>query len=714
LTATGPQHAADTMPRVRRLLGAVAVAFLLCGALVTPPALAQDTAVSLRLVSQSPWVEQYDRHRLHVELLAFNGGSTTLRHLQVDVSFGEHIATQDAYDAMLSTTPTTFIATDVKDVAGEIAPGDTTSIQMNVDLESIGELDQIDSQVYPVLIQLVSEQTAVASLLTPVIYLVHEPVAPMLSTTWVDLSAPIAFGADGTLVDAAFPASIAEGGALRAPLDAIEAATGGRHPHGSLDLVLDPLLITQARDLQDGYRSSDGTDVADTDPTAQGAAKFLTRLATATSHPTTLETIAQPYANPVLPAMLNSEPDLEAELHSERDAGQIIVESLGPTPAEGPRSTPSVARPVDGRLSDDALSWLSAEGSNIVLGNADTVDRTPYQGIYAPSPIVPMPSGTMVLPDPSTQALFARTDLFSDPVRAAQIVLGELAVIWKQQPAPTEPTQRGIVIAPPSTLPPDLWRPLLTRLTDAPFLDPVTATQLVQKIVPDPSYANPETPLASQDTSLFSPEYAASIDATTRSTEAYASMLPEGDQTPTDLRRRLLLATAAPYLLDESSGQPWISSVQDTTRGAFAAVAPGPPPGSNAGNISNITLTSRQGTIPIQMGDPGATPLHVIVQLQSTSFTFAAPGAARGNPQDVVLTRPAQVVAFDVVAQGSGQNPIDVVVRAPNGTEIARTRITVRSTAVNRIALFVTLGAALGLVALYGRRWVRRRRKAAT
>jgi len=80
----------------------------------------------------------------------------------------------------------------------------------------------------------------------------------------------------------------------------------------------------------------------------------------------------------------------------------------------------------------------------------------------------------------------------------------------------------------------------------------------------------------------------------------------------------------------------------------------------------------------------------------------------------VVLTRPGQVVPFDVVAQGSGQNPIDVVVRAPNGTEIARTRITVRSTAVNRIALFVTLGAALGLVALYGRRWVRRRRKAVT
>ncbi len=692
------------MPRVKRLLGVVAATFLVCAGMGAPPAAAQDTAVSLRLVSQLPWVAKYHRGSLDLELSVYNGGSTTLRNLSLVLSFGEHAATQTDYEQMLTDGVTTVIAEEEKEVPGVIAPlASPETIQMHVDLTAIEAIDQIDSQVYPTRIELRSESTTVASLVTPVIYLVPEPAKPMLSTTWLDLSAPIAFGADGTLVDASFPASIAEGGALRAPLDAIEATTGGRHPHGQLDLALDPLVITQARDLLDGYRLSDGTNVPTEDQSVQQARRFLTRLETTTTHPDTLETIALPYANPVLPAMINS--GLDDELRGELDAGKIIVDSLHPTGS--PVSNSNVALPADGRLTDEALAWLSSMRASIVLGNADTVDRTPYKGDLAPSPTVPTSSGTLVLPDPTTQALFDRPELFADPVLGAQIILGELAVIWKQQPAPTDPTLRGIALAPPTTLPADAWAPLLSRLADAPFLTPVTATQLVQQIVPENE--NGPGPLAApDDSSGFDSNYATTIVDLSTSVEAYGSMLPVDDQTPTDLRRRLYLATAPPYLLDPTAGQPWITSVQDATQSAFAAVTPPTVPGRD----SNITLTSREGRIPIQMGDPGSTPLRVIVELQSTSFTFPNNDPSYANPQEVLLERPGQVVSFDVVAQGSGQNPIDVVVFAPNGQEISRTRITVRSTTFNRTALLITSAAAVGLVALYGRRWVRRRRRA--
>jgi hypothetical protein len=71
-----------------------------------------------------------------------------------------------------------------------------------------------------------------------------------------------------------------------------------------------------------------------------------------------------------------------------------------------------------------------------------------------------------------------------------------------------------------------------------------------------------------------------------------------------------------------------------------------------------------------------------------------------------------------VIANASGKNPLYLSIRAPNGTALPNlnltdaptiTPITVRTTAVNRIALFVTLAAAIGLVALYARRWFRRR-----
>ncbi len=64
---------------MRRLLGAVAAAMLVCTGLGAPPATAQESAVTMQLVSQTPVVTQYHRGMLDLQLLAINGGATTLR-----------------------------------------------------------------------------------------------------------------------------------------------------------------------------------------------------------------------------------------------------------------------------------------------------------------------------------------------------------------------------------------------------------------------------------------------------------------------------------------------------------------------------------------------------------------------------------------------------------------------------------------------------------
>jgi hypothetical protein len=71
-----------------------------------------------------------------------------------------------------------------------------------------------------------------------------------------------------------------------------------------------------------------------------------------------------------------------------------------------------------------------------------------------------------------------------------------------------------------------------------------------------------------------------------------------------------------------------------------------------------------------------------------------------------------------VLANTSGQNTFQVWVRAPNGQSLTDppgpvTTIVVRTTTVNHIALLVTIGAGLGLLALYSRRWFRRRKNPA-
>ena len=539
--------------------------------------------------------------------------------------------------------------------------------------------------------QLLAEGTVVASIVTPVIYLIQEPVAPMLASTWLELPATVAFDPTGQLTDPAFPASLAPGGSLRAPLAALGGVTSGRRARGSFDLVVDPLAVTQARMVAAGYRSADGSEVSASDPVAKQATTFTRLLSEVSSNTEGVETVAQPYAAPLLPAMLSS--GLEPELTAERGAGAIVISSLGTLPA------PTVARPPEGAIDATSLAYLSGVGTTVVLADANTVDRSVVATDAAPAPTVPVSttSGTttMLLPDPDVQALFSRSDLLTDPVRAAQMVLGELALIWKQSPVPGGSTVRGVAVAPPATLPPVMWRALLERLSGAPFLMPVTASSLVADVVP--SIPNPELPLASPSTTAFEPGFAQEIRSQSDRVSAYGSMIDEPDAA-TDLRRTLFLATTPEATVDSRIGQPWVDSVQATTQQAFDAVTP---------SVSSlITLTSRGGEIPLAMGDPQGMTLQATIELQSSHFTFPD-----GNTVPVRISEPGQVRTVRVVANSSGQNQIVILTKAPDGRVIATpTTIYVRSTAANTIALAVTLTAAVGLLLLYARRWFRRRR----
>jgi hypothetical protein len=681
------------MRHVRRVLGTVAAALLVvCATLAPPaPARAQGTGVALQLLHQSPWSSAYHRSTLNLELLASNARTEALGHLQLVVSFGPRLATQTDLENLLDAAPTPVIATQTKDIRGDIPAGGARTVSIAIDLASIAAIDQTDAQTYPATVQLTSGGSVLASLVTPVIYLVRPPVAPMLASTWVELSAPVAFGPAGQLTDPSFAASLAPGGLLRAPVSALDSTVGGRHAHGVFDFVLDPLVITQAREVAAGFTSSDGTEVGPTDPAAKQAARFVQTMSSVATTPDRIETVAEPYAAPLLPAMRAS--GLDTELAAERAAGITIVSSLGSSPAY------DVARPPQGSLSDQALDWLAGVQTSVVLANADTVDRSVIQTASAPAPTVPVSTAsgpmTMVLPDPSVQALFDRSDLLADPVRAAQVVLGELAVIWKQQPVPSPPTVRGVAVAPPLSVPAALWKPLLDRLAGAPFLTSVTAHTLVDDVSPE--VPNTELPLAKPSLSSFDPVYAGEIQRQSDRVEAFGSMVPEEPDTATELRRKLFLATVPEATVDTSVGQPWIDAVNATTQHAFDVVTP---------SVSPVfTLTSQEGTIPLVMGDPGDTPLHATIELQSNSVTFPD-----GNTQSVTVSSPGQVVTFRVLATSSGQNPIQIRVRAPNGRAIADPiTIQVRSTAANRIALLVTMLAAGGLLLLYSRRWWRRR-----
>ena len=139
------------MPAVRRFLGAVAAALVAIGLVAAPPpAVAQNADVTLRLVSQSPWSSEDFRGALDLQVAITNGGSTALRHLDLQVAFGSHLSTQADFDTMLSSgAPTPLAFSPPKSINGVIEAETTRTIPMTVDLTAIGAIDQVDSQVYP-------------------------------------------------------------------------------------------------------------------------------------------------------------------------------------------------------------------------------------------------------------------------------------------------------------------------------------------------------------------------------------------------------------------------------------------------------------------------------------------------------------------------------------------------------------------------------------
>jgi hypothetical protein len=619
---------------------------------------------------------------LRIGLVATNLGGAALDDLTLVTSLGPAFLSRQSYEDAIASGPSTLVSSQTDRVQGRFDAAATRTFQVQVDMSITPGVEQDDSKVYPVLIELRSDGATVGQVSTFAIHLVRTPEAPMHFSWWFEVSQEHAFGPDGTMENPTLEAALAPGGALEAQVAALGSlVAAGTTP---VDVVVRPSLVEDARAMAEGYRRADGTDVAAGTGGAAAAENFLDRMRSLAKDGE-VQTIALPLDAPSIPALLAS--GLDDDLAQHEDEGRAILrEALGIEPASG------IARPPGGAMDDRTVAHYATAGATTLLADADAVARELVGGLSpAPTAAVSSLSGEpidLVLPDPGLQSLMTRVDVLADPVRAAQVITGELAVIWKEQPVPEPPTVRGIALAPPPGLPPTIWTSLLGRLAAAPFLLPVHARDLVEEVVP----AGAPAVLASPSAETFADDYVQRIVASHRDVEAYASMLEDPAEAAAPLHRQLLRAESRTYLgAGEPAGIAWIESVEATTAAAFESTTP---------QVQQVfTFTSREGTIPLRMGDPGDTPLQVVIVMRSSRFDFP-----EGDEQHVLLERPNQLVEFDVVARASGQNPIAVTVSTPTGIQISSQTIVVRTTEVSSVALIITAGAGLGLLALYASR----------
>lgn len=685
------------MSILRAARAALAFTFVATACLLAAPAAnAQEPTVELTLVAQTPFTTLPTDPRLRVVVQAKNPTTQAFTDLSVEITVGQAIRSRDQYETTLRDGPGEIPLFAVPfPQGGTLEPGQTRGFSIRLDVGAYG-VDPADSLVYPSRIDLLSGGTPLAGLNTPIVNIVRTPEQPVRLAWWAEVTAPPAFDPQGRLADGSFEAALAPEGTLGAEVEALRAMATDPKRGDPIDVAIQPSVLDQLQRMADGYTRLDGSSVPAGKDGAAEAAAVLASLRAIAQAPG-VQISAMPFSAPAIPSLLSN--GLSSDLARQRIAGDALVRSV-----LGIAAAPEVTRPPFGALDDASVGALVQAQGTTILADAATVDRPLQPNGFAPLPTASLttPSGNtaqLVLPDPDTEALLQDPTLLSDPVRAAQAVFAEMATIWRESPVPGDqpdgtPTVRGIALALPTGLPAGLWGPLTRRLADAPFLQPQFAQEFVAQVNPP----GPPATLTVPSQVAFSKTYSEGIRDERRDVDAYRSMLTETSDLPDQMDRDLLYAESGVYLGEtgEQIGRAWIDQVHTQTEAIFSQVRPN--------TAQRFTFTSAVGTIPLQMGDPGPTPLKIIVQLRSAWFSFPD-----GPTQIVTLTRPNQVVSFRVEAAAGGQaHSIQLLVRSPSGRPLDQPQtLIVRTAAVNRIALLVTLAAALGLVVLWTRRLIR-------
>jgi hypothetical protein len=192
----------------------------------------------------------------------------------------------------------------------------------------------------------------------------------------------------------------------------------------------------------------------------------------------------------------------------------------------------------------------------------------------------------------------------------------------------------------------------------------------------------------------FPTTYVASLKQARRRIDTLRSMLPASSLEPDRLETMLLLAEARQFLNSTTDGLAFIGAARQSVRATIDDLA--------LDTVPSVTLTSESGGIPVTVSNAGEHSLRFSVRLVSQWIRDQPTAEVELGPGD------SQTLRLQAELRTTGRFPVLVQMVSPSGRPIGQEALIVRSTAYNRIALFITIGAALVLVGLWAKRFVRR------
>jgi hypothetical protein len=395
---------------------------------------------------------------------------------------------------------------------------------------------------------------------------------------------------------------------------------------------------------------------------------------------------------------------LQDVVGAEFDRGAVSLENFF-----GAISISSTAMP--GSLDAASIGLLKSAGVRQLVVDGSAL--TPVDEKYTPAHPYKLqtPDGddasavTVVATDHGLEQFLAGDD--PPALRAAHLLAG-LALVAGEQPS----LARGIAIANPSDWDADgtFVSAVLAGLRGNPLLKPTTVEGLLQSVpVATVDGAPDAAPVYRQLATTTSPEppvtakqYAQAV----ASRNAVASLVGASNPLTQEADRALATSVAA----------AWANADGRKTARALLGTIPASVD-NYLGQIEvqpqgTITITSSKAQIPIGFKNNGDNDITVHVKLESDRLLFPD-----GAERDILLPKHQNTtVRFAVETRGSGTAPVQMTVTAdglalPKGEGIRR--LSVRSTFVSGVGVFLTVGAIVFLALWWGWDIHRRRKKRA-
>ncbi len=279
----------------------------------------------------------------------------------------------------------------------------------------------------------------------------------------------------------------------------------------------------------------------------------------------------------------------------------------------------------------------------------------------------------------------------ADPVLAAQHLLADLAVLYNDDPGQSA---RGAVVSPGRG-----WEPrpafvgaYLDGLATSPILRAATIDQFFAAVAPAGSKPLVRRIAAAPEGSappLGLPGGA--IRSMRARIDAFASALdPANPKAAAVLLRldRTLLAVESGDLRSRDRTR-YLAGVNEQINTQVAGVA--------MPKSRSITLTAREGEIPVTITNQLGYPVKAVLRVVSDTLDFPA-----GDRHELALDRDNTTSQFTVRAQSSGSFPLRVRLETPGGLLLDESRFTVRSTAISGVGTALSIGAGLFLVVWWG------------